>query len=1359
MMSTEHEVVTTAEQQQTFNDQQQQQSEINDVAASSVSVSERGVSSSSEDSAACAPSAPSPSAANGTAATADLKRYSRHALISLRKEEQSLQHPECSLKADLQILTIWTCRLRSELQYLGLWKAPNKGNQYNNCTGCPCCCSNDGACDGIGDDSAYELGNDGLGGGGGYIGGLHQPSHMVGPSSLLANKRPVRPRFMNPQRGINTSNSAIGGGGGLSGYIDHRSISSSHLMPAFVKRRSGNNLPGKPAEGGPPNLRSVSASSGSGGYAGPNDNDSSDGNDEHKTVNDSSAPHGIGGNLKRKELLKPMNIFKSSPNNRPNKDDPYGESQPGWIPPMSKLNSEYSPSGNKSLAGGNKRPVYERRIGSGRLMPREDSWGEMRAGGEGGKRGEKDKLITSQSKYNDNGGVGGGVDKMNLRNATASRFGDSRNTERPHFERHVLVEGSESDINNRDKYDSSVAAGQRTMSFRSRGFLGNSRDHRDFRETRDLRAGVPRERRESREYNRYSKDEPEWLSEGPTSQHDTIELRGFEEMDMAETAAAANGDKDSQIGNERKDSESSLFNSSSNLNLNISTKEKPNGSHETLNSDGNVKYDIRDSDIEGQDTNSIGSSKESAKEAPSLDTTMEKQAEQVVAASVAVAAAEDAAAVAAASVSVTPNDAVNITEQFLERFLNIDTLGSSLMGGHQQSLPYNVSGGSSRFSRWFSNNAENNNNNDVQNDLSSPLGEEKRPPPTPLSNTDLNENQNDVNSLMAFFKSSNVHTPDLPKGFPTAPTLSVGELEARMRKMDPNGEPGADVAAFMLQACNDGQMRSSENTSHANEMSGQDMGAFRKLLDQLGKPKLDMSMNLILPPGGEQHMQIPTPIGMLPPGMIPHGLPHPTPPPINMLDHEDMLKLMHQQHMIRRHQTMLKMIPPQHHRMPPQQPSPQYPVPGAPGNKNLPMGGSHHPHLMSPIMGNHLQDQPQQQQQQQQQQPNANDIMHVIQQQQQQQQQQQPRPVHSPTPLAFTPTSVLRKMTAEKENNTQQAQMPMISPQQQQQQQQQQHQQQQQQQLSGPPIQTPPPLQQHMIKLSQQQQQQQQQHQLQQHINPPRMILGAGNLQHLQQQQQQQQPQQMPPNPEGSPQMLPPHLRNQPLAGIKWPPGFIGGPAQHPSMVNSMNKPMGRPILKGPVSQVMPHPQNSLKQMPNHVLNDTQNAQNQQTVGQMQQFAQQQQQPPQMMGGHPFPAHFLQNQSPQNQNHQHHLFQQQQQQQQQQQRSMELQRQQMFQQHPFLDMAVAAAAAGAPPPPLSHHQQPSANNENNSATNLNYQADGRLSPTSNVLAQWFSPEVLAKASAGKLPLLNMNQALSLEALEKSIQHSSTPVHN
>ncbi|CRL07211.1 CLUMA_CG020194, isoform A [Clunio marinus] len=49
---------------------------------------------------------------------------------------------------------------------------------------------------------------------------------------------------------------------------------------------------------------------------------------------------------------------------------------------------------------------------------------------------------------------------------------------------------------------------------------------------------------------------------------------------------------------------------------------------------------------------------------------------------------------------------------------------------------------------------------------------------------------------------------------------------------------------------------------------------------------------------------------------------------------------------------------------------------------------------------------------------------------------------------------------------------------------------------------------------------------------------------------------------------------------------------------------------------------------------------------------------------------------------------------------------------------------------------------------------GCLSPTSNQLAKWFSPELLADASAGKLPSVKANgQMLSLEEFERCIQNS------
>lgn len=48
---------------------------------------------------------------------------------------------------------------------------------------------------------------------------------------------------------------------------------------------------------------------------------------------------------------------------------------------------------------------------------------------------------------------------------------------------------------------------------------------------------------------------------------------------------------------------------------------------------------------------------------------------------------------------------------------------------------------------------------------------------------------------------------------------------------------------------------------------------------------------------------------------------------------------------------------------------------------------------------------------------------------------------------------------------------------------------------------------------------------------------------------------------------------------------------------------------------------------------------------------------------------------------------------------------------------------------------------------------GCLSPTSNQLAKWFSPELLADASAGKLLPSLSGQMLSLEELEKCMQNS------
>lgn len=79
--------------------------------------------------------------------------------------------------------------------------------------------------------------------------------------------------------------------------------------------------------------------------------------------------------------------------------------------------------------------------------------------------------------------------------------------------------------------------------------------------------------------------------------------------------------------------------------------------------------------------------------------------------------------------------------------------------------------------------------------------------------------------------------------------------------------------------------------------------------------------------------------------------------------------------------------------------------------------------------------------------------------------------------------------------------------------------------------------------------------------------------------------------------------------------------------------------------------------------------------------------------------------------------------------------------------------------PQFNYNQPTPGNNSGPECLINYNREGCLSPTSNQLARWFSPELLAQAQAGKLPSLNIGQALSLEEFEKRIQHSSSKVHN
>jgi len=277
-------------------------------------------------------------------------------------------------------------------------------------------------------------------------------------------------------------------------------------------------------------------------------------------------------------------------------------------------------------------------------------------------------------------------------------------------------------------------------------------------------------------------------------------------------------------------------------------------------------------------------------------------------------------------------------------------------------------------------------------------------------------------------------------------------------------------------------------------------------------------------------------------------------------------------------------------------------------------------------------------------------------------QQQLQRP-HAPSPSMFTPTSVLRKMTAEKETESSKMSDKKKA-------------------ITGAQLQQPPRKQQDQL---------------------------MGNLSQLDRMMQMQ-------------------AQNDAFGKVNWD--------AHSSM-----RPQGRPIVKGAAPS---QPQQSNPMM-----------------------TQAPQQSNMMLGNFDFQQQQIQKMNLQKQ------FLQQQQQHHQQQQIMQMKKQQQMdnpvltqfmaqhqqrtqqqqQQNNFLSQQFSQQ--------LNHQQQqqqmmqgrPKEQDEMETRNMVNN--GGCLSPTSNQLAKWFSPELLADASAGKLPSMKMNggQMLSLEEFEKCIQNS------
>ncbi|XP_065084742.1 homeobox protein cut-like isoform X2 [Ochlerotatus camptorhynchus] len=366
----------------------------------------------------------------------------------------------------------------------------------------------------------------------------------------------------------------------------------------------------------------------------------------------------------------------------------------------------------------------------------------------------------------------------------------------------------------------------------------------------------------------------------------------------------------------------------------------------------------------------------------------------------------------------------------------------------------------------------------------------------------------------------------------------------------------------------------------------------------------------------------------------------------------------------------------------------------------------------------------------------------------------------SPTPLAFTPTSVLRKMTAEKEieplssnnssiNTPSSSALPNAQP------------------NDRPPLGAGGHNQSLLMGLNNPltQQQQQQQRNL-------AALIGAHPPLQPPHSQPPGPPPQLPhhhlaaghhPSPMGAPQPAqPPQPNSQQMRGGHQPPGMPGGnipwnlKQPHPGpQMPPMSKPQGRPILKGGNTQPQP-PQQQPHPSPMSQMSFASNLEFQQ---QMQQFQGRSGNP--ILGAHQSQQQqqqqLLQQQQPHNQHQTQmnpHLQQLLQQRQQQQQRA--IRNQHMQQIPPSFRMGPQQPQQ---PQSQGQHSHQGPQQTPGASGIINYNRDGGLSPTSNQLARWFSPELLAQASAGKLPSLNVGQAMSLEEFERNMQHSSATVHN
>uniref|UniRef100_A0A1A9WYD6 Protein cup n=1 Tax=Glossina brevipalpis TaxID=37001 RepID=A0A1A9WYD6_9MUSC len=826
-------------------------------------------------------------------------RYTRTALMQLRNEQKSRKRPKCALRTELQAFSIWTCRLRGELQKVGMWKVSAMDLQC------------DGSCKKSICGSIVDVGNitcnagnvNGDGNQYNSSSGVLQ-SYMPDASlGQLANKRTMRcGRFINHQRRINAEMNAIMPSAtghqsmAAKSYIDHRSMSSSHLMPAFAKKHMGSIYPATASCAN--NLADrLSVSSGEYGCEIGGDEGLESHNTREGRIRGKDYEKFIGNNYRR--YIDENYLYKSSSGNRLNKevDHSNAETHPYWMPLMNNLHTEINPTCTKS----NNTKRLDRRIGSGRLVSREVCW-DYRSNS-GGARVEREKNFhanfTGVESISDNNGN----DKSPR---AVLRYPEARNCERSErrpYDRRALENYSRGDkhenkdtghstrrYNATNSEDSSLDLNanhrfplsqscmvQRTMSFR------RSQNHAS-------------EKKEKTKLKEKDKDEPEWFSGGPTSQHDTIELHGFEEIDEHEDNYFTNE-------NDGKHSDSSLSSTTSSQKLEKSNDHKAlilNNVRNDFHAEGGTDDKDNEQNAINNNYNSSVTNSQGNNNSNEHKPNDEKSSEHM--------SSNNLAEKKDPTSQISPSSKSGNVDDILN-FFDMDSLEYPLITGDQNICSNET--GTSRFSRWFVNKETNKDDDFI------PVVNQSK------TNGDGKDNEskgNGTDSLMAFFRNNHFPTPDLPKSLPHAVlALSVEELEARMRLLDTKNEH-AEVPS-----CSAKTKENSVNTSNKSvgnpelspsQKTNQDVEAFKRLLNQLGagdnKPRdVGLTINVMMDPQPERIFNssataLQEALNMQKQGIATRSLPVPL---SNVVRHEDLTKTMQEQHQTIYQQKLLQMVP------------------------------------------------------------------------------------------------------------------------------------------------------------------------------------------------------------------------------------------------------------------------------------------------------------------------------------------------------------------------------------------------------------------------------------------------------------------